>query len=132
MTAAFDKSELEHQADVISARLTETMSLDPMLIFTILTQVLPLLMNCGVKNASPKPEDIRDMVTERYNKGGKSRENLRRSIARRVRGESDQPITKEESLQMADAIIQETMFPTSDDNALARLVAECASLDPTV
>lgn len=125
-----DKSELEHQADVIGARLTESMSLDPLLIFSILTQVLPLLMNCGVKSASPKPEDIRDMVTERYNKGGKSRQRLRNSIARRVRGEADQSVSKDEAFQIADAIIQETMFPTSDDNALTRLVDECASLDP--
>lgn len=132
MTAAFEKSEIRYQAENVASRVPESVGLDPLTIITILTQILPLLNNCGVKRASARPEDLRAYVTERYNAGGKSRESLRKAIGRRVRGEADHPLTKEQSLIMADAIIEETMYPCSDDNALALFSAECMALDPTV
>lgn len=130
MTAAFDKNEVRHQAEVIAARVPEAVGLDPLLIITILTQVLPLIMNCGMNATSPKPEDIRDYVTERVNRGPKSRERLQKAIARRIRGEADTHVTKEQSLLMADAVIEEAMYPCSDDGTLEVFASECVALNP--
>lgn len=132
MTAAFEKSEIRYQAENVASRVPESVGIDPLTIITILTQILPLLSNCGMKRSSAKPEDIRAYVTDRYNAGDRARESLRKSIARRVRGEADHPLSKEQSLIIADAIIEETMYPCSDDNALALFTAECAALDPSV
>jgi hypothetical protein len=121
-------SNVQTQSENVAKRVdAQAMGFDPLTIITILNVVLPLLSNCGVKNSSPKPEDMRDYVAK---ENARNPEQLRKRIARRIRGESDEPLTKEQSLVLADAVVQEALNPTSNDEAINEFVVECKALDP--
>jgi hypothetical protein len=123
-------SNINVQAENVAKRVDAVaVGFDPSTIITILNFVLPLLSNCGVKNSSSKPEDVRDYVVSEHEKNPAK---LRKRVARRVRGEAEQEMTKEQSLTLADAVIAEVMNPTSDDNQLSEFIVESQTLDPTV
>jgi hypothetical protein len=123
-------SNVQTQAENVAKRVDAVaVGFDPLTIITILNLVLPLLSNCGVKNSSPKPEDVRDYVVS---ENEKNPDKLRKRIARRIRGEAEQEMTKAQSLTLADAVIAETINPTSDDSQLSEFIVESQTLDPTV
>jgi len=130
MSAAFDKTELDITSEAIAARLPASVGLDPVLILSILSQILPLLTNCGANRAEGDPEKISEFVRDRVARGPKSHEKLRRNIARRVRGQATETLTVDQSLTMADAIIAEAMDPVLSVAAQHNLLTECQALDP--
>lgn len=120
---------VRRQAEHIAERLPVGYSLDPVLIITILTQVLPLLWNCGRDNASPKPEDIRDYIAKEHARHPVS---LRRRVARRIRGESDTDMTKAQSLIIAEAVIAEALTPSDTDEQLVEFGSACQAIEAAI
>ena len=102
----------EQQATLCAERVDSTaMMLDPVTIIAIITQVLPIIASCFTRNDSADPAMAAEVFREKYTDNPKK---LRKRLARRVRAEADEPMTKEQSLLMADAIIQQ-MLETPDE-----------------
>ena len=107
MATVYDKVAAE-TADRIDPT---AMALDPVTIIAIITQVLPIIASCFTRNDSPDPA----MAAIRFHAAHESHPNrLRKRLARRVRAEADEPMSKEQSFLMADAIIAQ-MLETPDD-----------------
>lgn len=94
--------------------------MDPATIAIIIANVLPLVLQCFARNDVGSPEFIRAEV-ERLERT--QPESLRRRLARRIRGEADQPMTKRQSFLLAEAVIQETL--ASDDEVVYGVAVAC-------
>lgn len=106
MATVYDKVAAE-TADRIDPT---AMMLDPVTIIAIITQVLPIIASCFARNDSPDPAMAAERFREKY---VADPHKLRKRLARRIRGEADEPMSKEQSFIMADAIIQQ-MLETPD------------------
>lgn len=97
----------EQQARLAAERIDPAaMAMDPVTIIAIITQVLPVIASCFSRNDSPDPA----MAAERFHAAYEDNpKKLRKRLARRVRAESDEPMTKEQSFILADAIIQQML-----------------------
>ncbi len=93
----------EEQAKLAAARVDQTqMMMDPATIVAIITQVLPIIASCFGRNQSADPVEAAERFREYYKKDPKG---MRKKLARRIRAEADQPMSKEESFALADGII---------------------------
>ncbi|CAB4144914.1 hypothetical protein UFOVP466_86 [uncultured Caudovirales phage] len=117
--------ELDEQARACAARVPNNVGFDPITIVTILTQVLPLLMSCFQRNDEPSPAAMRAEVKAQQ---VRAPEQLRRRTARRIRGDADVPMTKTESLMLADAVIAECC--ESEDSTVVSLAMACGITEP--
>jgi len=109
---------LKDNARLIASRVdSESVLLDPITIFTIITQVLPLVVACWNKNDEPNAE-LSSVNFKRYHSAHP--EQVRRRLARRIRGEADAPMTKSQSLEFADAIIAQVL-----ESSVATVAACC-------
>ena len=117
MTTAHDeranmsnRDELIKEAATAAAQRVdaESVGLDPVTIITILTQVLPTIIACFRKNDESTPSEVQDAVRHACRKPA-SKNRLRFRMMKQIRGQSDQPLTKEQAYQMADALIAETL-----------------------
>lgn len=101
-----ETTELERQAKLTADRVGPEVGFDPLTILTLLTTLLPLLGQCFNRNDEPNPA-LAAASIKRYH--DRAPEQLRRRTARRVRAEADQPMTKEQSFILADAIIAQAL-----------------------
>ena len=105
-------SSLEIQAKAAADRVdANAVGFDLITILTIITTVLPLLMSCFNKNDEPNPSLVA-VSLKRYHDAHP--EALLRRTARRVRAEADEPMTKEQSLLLADAVIAQALSVDAD------------------
>lgn len=113
MTAAhfervdMSRDELIREAATAAAqRVDDSVGLDPVTIITILTQVLPLVISCFKRNDEPQAEDIQNAVKQQM---ATNPERLRRRTMRRIKSESDEPMTRSQAFALADAVIEEAL-----------------------
>ena len=105
-------TSLELQAKAVADRLDPSVvGFDPITILSLITTILPLLMSCFNRNDEPNPSMVKASF-KRYHDA--HLELLRRRAARRIRGEADEPMTKEQSLLLADAVIAQALTVDSD------------------
>lgn len=105
-------NEIERTACAAANRVDEaTFGMDPVTIAAIITQVLPLVIDCFSRNDASNPDDVREAVARMNERDPKS---LRKRLARRIRGESDENLSKNQSFTLADAVIAETLDSTPD------------------
>lgn len=106
----------------LSSDLQDKVSFDPFLIIGIITQILPLLVQCFQRTTPepPTPEQTSARIREWNERNPQS---LLRKTARRIRAEADQPMEKADSFELARAVIAEAC--EGDDAANAAAVAEC-------
>jgi len=97
----------KEQAELAAARVDSTAAaLDPITIVTIITQVLPVIASCWTRNDSPDPA----MAAERFHSAYEDNpKKLRKRLARRIRAEAEEPMSKEQSFLLADAIIEQML-----------------------
>ena len=112
--------KLDLQSRKVSERIDATeFGMDPLTILSIVTQVLPLVAQCWNRNDEPNPQlALRNL--ERYYTGN-PRACLMRT-ARRVRWVSDEPLTRKQSLEMAQAIIDQAL--SESDVVVAEICRE--------
>lgn len=113
-------NEIDLHAQRCAARVPANVGFDPVTIIAIITQVLPLLISCFNRNDEPNSADVRREVMHQNDKAPKR---LRRRMARRIRGESDEPMSKDQSFALAEAVIEEVI--ASDAVTVGNL---CASI----
>ncbi len=98
---------LNEQAQLAANRVDATaVGLDPFTILTIVTQVLPILTSCWNKNDEPNPE-LSARNLKRYNDAHPKQ--LLKRTARRIRAEATEPMTKEQSFALAEAVIAQAL-----------------------
>lgn len=106
----------EKVAEATAKRVDESqMMMDPVTILSIITAVLPVIASCFSRNDSPDPAYAADRFREAY---AKDPHKLRKRLARRIRGEADEPMSKPQSFVLAEAIIQQ-MLDTPDSVIVA-------------
>ena len=113
-------TETEKQAVRVAARVPETVGFDPATVVMILTRVLPMILSCFNKNDETDPAKINAAV-KRQNDSAPAV--LRRRTARRIRGEATEPMTREQSFTLAEAVIAEACEATESD-----VVAMCGEV----
>jgi len=114
-------SAIKERAAAIAARVDESkVSFDPILIIGILTQVLPLRLQCFQRNDEPDPAKIRSAAVAANERNPVA---FRRRTARRIRAEADEPMSKSESFALAEAVIAEAC--EADDSTASALLSEC-------
>lgn len=97
--------DYKQQATLCAERIdAESFGMDPITIIAIITQVLPMLADCFNRNDSPDPAEAAERLRE-YNR--KNPKGLRKRMARRIRAEASNPMSKEQSFTLAEAIIAE-------------------------
>lgn len=117
-------TELERQAELAANRVDPVeVGFDPVTILTILTTVLPLVADCFSRNDAPDPAAAKAKAAEYYRRSPKA---MRRRTARRVRAEAEQPMTREQSFQFADAIIAQTL--EADDSTVSLCCREAHAI----
>jgi hypothetical protein len=120
MSRPFD---YEHQATLCAARIDHTaMMLDPVLVVTILTGLLQVFGSCWTRNDSPDPAMAAEAFQRKYTENPKK---MRKRVARRVRAEASEPMTKEQSFMFADAIIAQIL--ETPDEVIAAACNEAPS-----
>ena len=98
---------LGRQAEAAAKRVDAAkVGFDPMTILTILTQVVPLLVSCFNRNDEPNPS-LASVNFKRYHSAHP--EQCRRRTARRIRAEADEPMTRDQSFALADAVIEQAL-----------------------
>lgn len=106
---------IQARAEKIAARVEPgSVSFDPATIITIFSTLLPILLQCFQKNDQPNPQEINAAVKERYEANPVA---LRRRTARRIRGEAEQPMTRDEAFTLADAMIAEAVEASPEETA---------------
>ena len=109
---------LQVQAEAIAARIPQDpagLGFDPLTLISILMQVLPLLMSCFQRsNAAVNADNVQQQFAEFYRSQPKP---CLRKTARRVRGEADHPMTKEQSFEIAQAICDQACSITPAEAA---------------
>lgn len=94
---------LEIQARGAAARVDAVaLGMNPAVVLTLFNMIIPMLTGCLTRNIEPDPSMAAITLRERY---AKNPDKLRRSAARRIKFESDEPLTREQSLALADAAI---------------------------
>lgn len=111
-------SKLETQAKAIAARVdAKAVGFDPITIITIITTVLPLLLKCF--NKTPAGDAPTDSITSRLKAANEqNRSALLRRTARRIRGEAEEPMSKNASLELARAVVDQALS-VPDTTAIA-------------
>ena len=100
------------QAKAVADRLDPAeVGFDPLTILSLITTILPLLMSCFNRNDEPNESMVKASF-RRYHDAHPDL--LRRRTARRIRGEADEPMTKEQSLLLADAVIAQALSVDAD------------------
>lgn len=97
---------IKEAATAAAQRVDDSVGLDPVTIITILTQVLPLVISCFKRNDEPQAEDIQNAVKQQM---ATNPERLRRRTMRRIKSESDEPMTRSQAFALADAVIEEAL-----------------------
>lgn len=105
-------TETERQAVRVAARVPATVGFDPATVISLLVTVLPMILKCFNKNDETDPAKINAAV-KRQNESAPAV--LRRRTARRIRGEADQPMSKEQSFTLAEAVIAEACAANESD-----------------
>lgn len=114
-------SSLETSATRMAARVDSSQfGMDPITIAALFLQVLPVVVQCFRRNDVGSPDFIRAEVERMERKDPKT---LRRRLARRIRGEADVPMSKEQSFLLAEAMIEETL--ASGDDVVYGVAVEC-------
>lgn len=102
-----DDANLKMQAAHAASRVDSSkVGFDPITILTILTTVLPLLVQCWNKNDEPNAA-LSAANLKRYNDAHPQA--LLKRTARRIRAEADQPMSKEASFELARAVIAQAL-----------------------
>lgn len=97
---------LRFNTDQAIARVdAAAMGLSPIIIKLIFDQVVPLLISC-LRNwlEKPSPAQMQSLLASEY---GRNPDGVLRKTARRIRGESDVPMTKDQSRVLAKAAISQ-------------------------
>lgn len=98
---------LNEQAQLAADRVDAAgVGLDPFTIITILTTVLPILTSCWNKNDEPNPE-LSARNLRRYHDAHPKQ--LLKRTARRIRAEATEPMTKDQSFALAEAVIAQAL-----------------------
>lgn len=105
-------TETEKQAVRVAARVPATVGFDPATVISLLVTVLPMILKCFNKNDETDPAKINAAV-KRQNDSAPAV--LRRRTARRIRGEADHPMSKEQSFTLAEAVIAEACEANESD-----------------
>lgn len=114
-------SKIQEQAQAVEARIDKTIvGFDPVTIITILSQLLPILAQCFNRNDEPSPEQTSAAI-RRYNQ--QHPQQLLKRTARRVRAESDEPMSKLASFEFARAIIAQACDESPE--AVSACCQEC-------
>lgn len=99
--------------------------IDPLTVMTIFSVVVLPVLKCFMGNDEPDPVQVQAAVKERHERNPRA---LRRRTAAKLIAEAKQnghKLSKDQSLSMADALIQETLSYSSDTVA-----AFCSSHKP--
>lgn len=98
---------LNEQAQLAANRVdAAAVGLDPFTILTILTTVLPVIASCWNRNDEPNPE-LSARNFRRYHDAHPKQ--LLKRTARRIRAEATEPMTKEQSFALAEAVIAQAL-----------------------
>lgn len=91
--------------------------MNPVLIAIIFDQVVPILIGC-LRNwlTKPTPAQMQEAVRAEHMSNP---EKLLRKTARRIRGESDAPMTKEQSRELARAVIAQMVEADAEQISVA-------------
>lgn len=91
----------------------EIAQMNPVLIGIIFDQVIPILLQC-LRNwlEKPTPAQMQALVAQEWKRNP---EGLLRKTARRIRGESDAPMTKQQSRLLAKAAIEQMIESPSTE-----------------
>ena len=110
-------SALSVQAKAIADRVDpEKVGFDPFTIITIITQVLPMLLQCF--DQSTAMDDPNTVTARLQVMHDRNPEALLRRTARRIRAEADEPMTRSASFELARATIEQALS-VPDDVALS-------------
>lgn len=113
-------NEIDVQARRVAARVPETVGFDPVILISLITTILPLLMSCFNRNDEPDPAKMRENIR---GQNERAPERLRRRTARRIRGESEENLSKAQAFALAEAVIAEAL--DTDDSTMVSLAAAC-------
>lgn len=100
--------EMKRQCEAAAARVTGV-GLDPAMVITIITTVLPLLINCFRREDEPDPMRVKAALRKANEKNP---EKLRRRVRAQVRRKSPEDLTKGQEFAIADAIIAQGLDAT--------------------
>lgn len=111
--------EMRRQAEAAAARV-QGVGLDPALVITIITTVLPLLINCFQREDEPDPVRVQAALRKAYERNP---DKLRRRVRAQVHRRSHEPIDKGQEFAIADAIIAQGLDTTPRAVALSVIEA---------
>lgn len=99
--------EYKQQCEAAASRVNAAVvGLDPTLIITIITTVLPLLVNCFRREDEPDPARVQAALVRAYDRNPAS---LRRRMRVQIDRKSPENLTKGQALAIADAIIAQAL-----------------------
>jgi len=113
-----NRDVIEQRAARVAARVPENVGFDPVTVITILTTVIPLISQCFGRNDESDPDRISEAVM-RQNESAPHR--LRVRTARRIRGEADHPMTKQQAFALAEAVIEDVIESEPEGVALVAM-----------
>jgi len=98
---------IDEQAQCVAARVdAEAVGFDPITILTILVQVLPMLIGCFTRKDSPDPQETTTILRKYHERNPDA---LLRRTAARIRAQADEPMTKSQAVQLAQAVIDQAL-----------------------
>lgn len=95
--------EMKRQCEAAAARVTGV-GLDPALVITIITTVLPSLINCFKREDEPDPVRVQAALRKAYDRNP---DKLRRRVRAQVHRRSPEDLDKGQEFAIADAIIDQ-------------------------
>lgn len=113
--------EMKRQCEAAAARVTGV-GLDPALVITIITTVLPLLINCFKREDEPDPIRVQAALRKAYDRNP---DKLRRRVRAQVHRRSPEDLDKGQEYAIADAIIAQGLDTTPQ--AVSAIVMEASA-----
>lgn len=113
-----NREVIEQRAARVAARVPANVGFDPVTIITILTTVIPLISQCFGRNDESDPARTSEAV-RKQNESAPHR--LRTRTARRIRGEAEQPMSKQQAYALAEAVIEDALADDPDELAMVAM-----------
>jgi hypothetical protein len=108
-------------AERCSARVDDSVGLDPITIITIITSLLPVLIGSFQRTDEPSPEQAKEFIRRSHERN--PRKLLRRTTAA-VRRKSETRLNHTQAEEIAEAIIEQALAEDEETIALAFAAVE--------
>ena len=103
---------LSVMAERVAARVENKVSMDPLSIVDLVLSLFRSLSICGKEEEEIQPAEAKALIVEKHEKNPRR---LRIQTMRVIRADAEEPVSREDAFELADATIAEALASTPEE-----------------